>query len=263
MDSHDESKADYGDRSVEQLINLLSDPDARVRAEVRRDLCARPAEAIPKLVEALEAASEDVRFEISRALTEIGEPALEPMLKAILHPNTHVREAAARVLSLIGGEDARRRLNEAAYTEKRKTVRKELREAAAKIARKLESLDARLGTHLSQASAQQAREAGLTRKDQEEKKLYLSIVRNLIFSNWARPGLFSEEARGEEVLVTLKVEPDGSVSRVLIENRWQNTPLGESLKDAVRRSSPLPPAPEILVGSKKEIDLTFILRAPS
>jgi hypothetical protein len=263
MQADDEGTLGYANRSIEELIKLLSDPDPSVRAEARRHLSARPLEVIPKLLEALEAASEETRFEISKALTEIGEPALEPMMKAILHPNTHVREAAARVLSLIGGEDARRRLDEAAYTEKRKTVRKELREAAAKIARKLESLDARYATHPSQVSAQQAGEADLARKEQEEKKLYLSIVRNVILSNWAKPGLFSEGTRGEEVLVTLKLERDGSVSRVLIENKWQNTPFGESLKDAIRRSSPLPPVPETLAGSKKEIDLTFILRAPS
>jgi hypothetical protein len=252
----------HSDRSIDQLIRLLEDLEPQVRAEARHQLCARATEAIPKLLVGLEVGSEEARFEISKAFTEMGEAAIEPMLKAILHPNVHVREAAARVVSLIGGPDASRRLDEAARAEKRKTVRKELREASAKITRRLETEEARERTLSAGESSVAPGDADLSPQEREEKRLYLSIVRNLIVSNWARPGLFSEEPRGEEVLVTLKVEPDGTVSRVLMENKWQNTPLGESLKDAIRRSSPLPSVPEVVARGRDEIDLTFILEAP-
>jgi len=249
-------------RSIDELIKLLENPEPKVRAEARQQLCARAAEAIPRLVVALQIGSEDVRFEISKALTEMGEATIQPMLKAILHPNVHVREAAARVLSLIGGPDASRRLDEAARAEKRKTVRKELREASAKITRRLETQEARQRAQRAEGGGMAPGDADLSPQEREEKRLYMSIVRNRIVSSWARPRLFSEQAGGEEVLVTLKVEPDGSVWRVLIENKWQNTPLGESLKDAIRRSSPLPSVPEVVARGRDEIDLTFILEAP-
>lgn len=257
-----EEELSHTDATVDQLIKLLKDPEPKPRAEARRELCARGKEAIPKLVLAVEVGSEDMRFEISKALTEMGQAAIEPMLKAILHPNVHVRETAARVLSLIGGPDASQRLDEAARAETRKTVRKELREASAKIARRLESQEARQRTQRGEGAGVWPGEAELSRQEREEKRLYMSIVRNLIVSNWAKPRLFSEEPGGQEVLVTLKAEPDGTVSRVLIENKWQNTPLGESLKDAIRRSSPLPTVPEVVAGGRDEIDVTFILEAP-
>ncbi len=257
-----EEKAGGRDRTINELIRLLGDPDANVRSQARHQLCARAQEAIPRLVEGLESAYENIRFEISRALAEMGEIAIEPMLKAILHPDVQVRAAAARVLSLIGTEDALRRLDEAAMTEKRKTVRKELREASAKIARKLETRQLKQVPPEEKKTAEAPDEKELKPKEQEDRRVYLSIVKNLIISNWAKPQLFPAEPEGEEVLVTLKVDPDGTVSRVLIENKWQNTPLGESLKDAIRRSSPLPPVPEIVARGKNEIDLTFILPAP-
>jgi hypothetical protein len=247
--------------SIEQLIRLLENPELKVRAEARDRLCARATEAIPKLLVAIEVGSEEVRFEISKALMEMGQAAVEPMMKAILHPNVHVRETAARVLSLIGGPDASQRLDEAARAEKRKTVRKELREASAKIVRRLESQEARHRGQRAETVGMVPGESDLRPKEREEKRLYMSIVRSRIVSNWARPRLFSGVVGGEEVLVTLKVEPDGTVSRVLIENKWQNTPLGESLKDAIRRSSPLPAVPDVVARGRDEVDLTFILEA--
>ncbi len=253
----------HDDRPLKELIRLLGDQDANIRAESRHRLSAKGVEAIPGLLDAIQTVDEDVRFEISRVLTEMGEIAIERMMKAIVHPDVHVRAAAARVLSLTGGEDARRRLDEAAEAEGRKTVRKELREASAKIARRLETLETKHLSHLRQEGTEAPGEKAPTPKEQEEKKLYLSIVRNVILSNWATPRLFPAKVSGEEVLVTLKVDSDGNVSRVLLENKWQNTPLGESLKEAIRRSSPLPPLPEAVTRGKKEIDLTFILPAPS
>lgn len=252
----------FSHRAVDELIRFLGDPDAGVRAEARHQLLGRGKEAIPRLSAALELASEDIRFEVSKTLTEIGEAAIEPMLKAILHPNVHVREAAARVLSLIGDEDAQRRLGEAAQAETRKTVRKELREASAKIERRLESSSARERASTPPGEEGPYLEASPKQREHEEKRLYFSIVQNLIFSNWARPRRFGEASGGEEILVTLKVDKDGSVSRVLIENKWQSTALGESLKDAIRRSSPLPRVPEIVSAGRTEVDLTFILKAP-
>ena len=249
-------------QSVGQLVRLLEDADPQVRGEARRELCERGQEAIPELVNALKSTSEDVRFEISKALTGMGEIVVDPMLKAILHPDIHVRAVAARVLSLVGGEDAMRRLEEAASHEKRKTVRKELREASAKITRKLESLELAHPRAGSEGDGEAGSEKDLQPKEQEEKKLYLNIVRNLVLSNWARPLLFPEGSERPQVLVTLKTDRDGSVSRVLIENKWQNTALGSSLKEAIRRSSPLPPVPETIAPGKTEIDLTFILTAP-
>jgi len=253
---------DFSRRAVDELIRLLGDPDAKVRVEARHQLSGRGKEAILRLAAALELASEDVRFEVSRTLTEMGEAAIEPMLKAILHPSVHVREAAARVLSLIGDEDARRRLDEAAQAETRKTVRKELREASAKIERRLETSLARERAPAAPWDEEPHLEPSPKQRDREEKHLYFSIVQNLILSNWARPRRFGEAPVGEEVLVTLKVDRDGSVSRVLIENKWQNTQLGESLKDAIRRSSPLPQVPDVVAGGRTEVDLTFILKAP-
>jgi hypothetical protein len=249
-------------QSVDKLVRLLKDSDPQVRGEARRQLCERGREAIPELVNALRSASEDVRFEISKALTGMGETVVDPMLEAILHPDIHVRAVAARVLSLVGGEDALRRLEEATNNEKRKTVRKELREASAMITRKLESLELAHSATAGEGGGEPGSEAELKPKDQEEKKLYLNIVRNLVLSNWARPLLFPEGSERPQVLVTLKADRDGSVSRVLIENKWQNTALGASLKEAIRRSSPLPPVPEIIAPGKTEIDLTFILTAP-
>lgn len=253
---------DFRHRAVDELIRLLGDPDAKVRAEARKQLLQKGKQAIPRLAAALELASETIRFEVSKTLTEIGNPAVEPMLKAILHPNVHVREVAARVLSLIGDEDARRRLDEAAQVETRKTVTKELREASAKIGRRLESALARERASAATEEEGPALELSPKQREHEEKRLYLSIVQNLILSKWARPRRVGEPSGGEEILVTLKADKDGSVSRVLIENKWQSTALGESLKDAIRRSSPLPPVPEIVSGGRTEVDLTFILKAP-
>lgn len=253
---------DFSHRAVDELIRLLGDPDAKVRAEARQQLFRRGKEAIPRLAAALELASETIRFEVSKTLTEIGKPAIEPMLKAILHPNVHVREVAARVLSLIGDEDARRRLDEAAQVETRKTVTKELREASAKIGRRLESSAARDRTSAAPGEEGPPLEPSPKQKEHQEKRLYFSIVQNLILSHWVRPRLFGEPSGGEEILVTLKVDKDGSVSRVLIENKWQSTALGESLKDAIRRSSPLPRVPESVSGGRTEVDLTFILKTP-
>jgi len=249
----------HNHRSLDGLIKLLDNPDPKVRAQVRQELCARAEEAIPRLVEALGVAYENIRFEISKTLMEMGEAALKPMMEAIQHPDEHVRALAARVLSLIGGEEARKRLDEVARTEKRKTVRKELREASATIARRLESLEGKPPFRFSPKRPELGTANGLSVQERQEKTLYFNIVKSVILSNWARPRLFSEEAESEGVLVTLKVERDGSVSRVLIENKWQNTSLGESLKDAVRRSAPLPPVPEVIAHGKEEIDITFIL----
>ncbi len=249
----------HSERTVEELVKLLGDPEPETRAEARKKLQARGKQAIPKLLIAVEVGSGDVRFEISKALTEMGQPAIEPMLKAILHPNVHVRETAARVLSLIGGPEACQRLDEAARAEKRRTVSKELREASAKIRRRLETQKTRAHADASRAGSGFGKEEDLSQPGREERQLYLSIVRNLIVSNWAKPPSSPEEPGQQEVLVTLKVEPDGTVSRVLIENKWQNTPLGNSLKDAIRRSSPLPPVPDVLAGGRDEIDLTFVL----
>jgi hypothetical protein len=248
---------------LDELINMLGDADPQVRAQGRRLLCARTQEAIPRLVKAMEVAAEDVRFEISKALTEMGEEALGPMMEAIRHPNAHVRAIAARVLSLTGGQDARNRLDEMARREERKTVRKELREAAAMISRRLESVAARQATHPPREGAEPHKPAGLSEKEQQQKKLYLSIVRDLILSNWTVPHRALPESDAEEILVTLKVDRDGGVFRVLIENKWQNSPLGESLKDAVRRSAPFPHVPEVVARGKPEIDITFILPLPS
>jgi len=251
------------DRPLDELIRQLSDADVHVRAEARHWLCARAKEAVPRLIEAIQPAEEAMRFEISRVLAEMGEVTLKPMMDAIRHPDLHVRTVAARVLSLIGTEEARKLLNEAASSEQRKTVRKELREASANIARRIESVEARAAERSRQERIKPRKPDELSEKQRQEKKLYLNIVRNLILSNWARPRLFPPQGRPEEVLVTLKVDRDGSVSRVLIENKWQNSPLGESLKDAVRRSAPFPPVPEAVAPGKSEIDITFILPVPS
>jgi HEAT repeat protein len=214
------------------------------------------------LVEAMQIVPESTRFEISRALTEMGQAAVEPMLDAIQHPDARVRAVAARVLSLTGGADARNRLEDAARTEKRKTVRKELREASAKIARRLEGGKDWLVGRPRPESIEADEQNGLTQKERAEKGLYFNIVRNLILSNWAKPLLFSAATEAEEILVTLKVDSDGGVSRVLIENKWQNSPLGESLKEAIRRSAPFPPVPDPVARGKPQIDITFILPVP-
>jgi len=248
---------------VEELIKLLGDADPQVREEARHRLCARAEEAVPKLMEALQAVEEDVRFEISRALTEMGETAVKAMMEVIQHADPHVRAVAARVLSLVGGETALKRLDQEARKEKRKTVRKELREAAAKIAKRLEDVKLRSQGRSAEERGEAQGRDGLSEKEREEKRLYLNIVRNLILSNWARPRSFSAETEAEEVLVTLKVDTDGSLSRVLLENKWQSSLVGESLKDAIRRSSPFPPVPEAVARGKYEIDITFILPVPS
>lgn len=250
-------------RPLDELINMLGDADPEVRAQARRRLCARPQEVIPRLVKAMVAAPEDVRFEISKALTEMGKDALDSMMEAIQHPNAHVRAIAARVLSLTGGQDARNRLDEMAQREERKTVRKELREASAKITRRFESMAARRAARPPRESAEPHKPSGLSEEEQQEKKLYLNIVRDLILSNWTVPRRSLPESEAEEILVTLKVDRDGGVFRVLIENKWQSSPLGESLKDAIRRSAPLPHVPEVVARGKPEIDITFILPIPS
>jgi len=251
------------DYPVDQLINLLGDADPQVRAQARHRLSARAEEAIPELVQAMQAEGERTRFEVSKALTEMGEAAVRPMLEAIQHPNARVREVAARVLSLIGGEHAQKHLDEVARREKRKTVRKELREAAAKIGRRLESISAKSEAHSALGDARPHGQEGLSDKEREEKRLYFSIVRNLILSNWTRPRPFSAEAEPDEALVTLKLDRDGGLSRVLMENKWQDSPLGESLKGAIRRSAPFPPVPEGVARGKREIEITFILPVPS
>ena len=258
-----EEAADRGYRRLDVLIKLLDNPDPKIRALARRELCARAQEAIPKLMEALEVVDENVRFEISKVFIDMDAAALKPMMDAIQHPNDSVRSVAARVLSLIGGDDARKCLEEAARTEKRRTVRNELREASATIARRLEGLEKSSSARPDSASSGLGIRDGLTVREREEKTLYFNIVKNLILSNWAKPRLFSHEAEGDEVLVTLKAARDGSISRVLIENKWQNTSLGESLKDAIRRSAPLPPIPEVIARGKDEIDITFILPVPT
>jgi len=250
-------------RTVEELIERLGDADPQVRAQARRELCARAEEAIPKLMEAMEVMPKSVHFEISKTLTEMGKAAHKGMMEAIQHPDPYIRSMAARVLSLIGGEEARKRLEEIARGEKRKTVRKELREASAKIARRLESVGVRPAAPSPRESAESPKPKGLSEKEQQEKSLYLSIVRNLILSNWSRPRLSASEAEAEDILITLKVDRGGSVFRVLIENKWQNSPLGESLKDAIRRSARFPAVPEALARGKDEVEITFILPVPS
>ncbi len=255
--------ADGNSGSLDELVNLLGDADPQVRAQARRRLCARPQEVIPKLLRAMEVAPENVCFEISKALTEMGEDALDPMMEAIQHPNAHVRAIAARVLSLTGGQVARTRLDEMAAGEERKTVRKELREASAKITRRLESIAARQAARSPQESAEHHKPGGLSEEEQQEKKLYLNIVRDIILSNWTVPRRSLPESEAEEILVTLKLDRDGGVFRVLVENKWQNSPLGESLKDAIRRSAPFPHVPDAVARGKPEIDITFILPVPS
>ncbi len=250
------------DLSLDQLIERLGNPDPQVRTQARQGLTARKEIAISGLVGALESVGERVRFEISKVLADIGEPSIKPMMEAIQHPNAHVRAVAARVLSLIGGETARHHLEGIAQEEKRKTVRKELREAAAQIARRLENIALKSASRSTLDRVEEQAPKALTEKEREEKGLYFNIVRNLILSNWSKPRPFSMETEAEEVLVTLKVDRDGSVSRVLIENKWQNSPLGESLKDAIRRSTPLPPVPEGVARGKHEVDITFILPIP-
>ena len=250
-------------RPVEEVIERLRDADPQVRAQARRELCARAEEAIPKLLEAMQVMPKSVHFEISKTLTEMGKSAHKGMMDAIQHPHPRVRSIAARVLSLIGGQNARKRLEKIAGSEKRKTVRKELREASAKIARRLDSVAVKPAGRSPRESAESPKPKGLSEKEQQEKKLYLNIVRNLILSNWSRPHLSASEAEAEDVLITLKVDRDGSVFRVLIENKWQNSPLGESLKDAVRRSAPFPAVPKAAARGKPEVEITFILPVPS
>jgi hypothetical protein len=248
---------------LEHLIGQLADEDAQIRAEARKQLVSRGEDVIPHLVEAMESVSERARFEISKVLADMGEASLMAMTEAIQHPSAHVRAVAARVLSLIGGEPARKHLEDIARREKRKTVRKELREAAAQIGRRLENVSFKSRPRASLEGLGTQETDGLSPKEREEKTLYFNIVRNLILSNWSKPRLFPSDPEAEEVLVTLKVDRDGSVSRVLIENKWQNSPLGESLKDAIRRSTPFPPVPEPVARGKHEVDITFILPIPA
>ena len=262
MTSEEKQKAAGEEFPFDQLINLLGDPDPHVRAQARQQLTARGEDVIPELVEAMQEVGERVRFEISKALTTMGDASTKAMMEAIQHPNAHVRAVAARVLSLVGGETARQHLESIAHGEKRKTVRKELREAAAQITRRLEKIALKSQTRSTLDHAEPQAGDGLTDKEREEKRLYFNIVKNLILSSWAKPRLFTAEPEAEEVLVTLKVDRDGSVSRVLIENKWQNTPLGESLKDAIRRSTPLPPVPDGVARGKHEVEITFILPIP-
>ena len=181
------------DFSLDQLIERLGNPDPQVRTQARQGLTARKEAPISGLVGALERVGERVRFEISKVLADIGEPSIRPMIEAIQHPNAHVRAVAARVLSLIGGETARQHLEGIAQEEKRKTVRKELREAAAQIARRLENIALKSASRSALDRVEEQPSEALTEKEREEKGLYFSIVRNLILSNWSKPRPFSME----------------------------------------------------------------------
>lgn len=90
-------------RSVQPLVQALTDPDADVRSKVAGALKKMPASSLDPLIDALRDPSPDLRREAAQVLGEIKDiRAITPLIKSLDDGDERVRAGAAGALEKIG-----------------------------------------------------------------------------------------------------------------------------------------------------------------
>jgi HEAT repeat protein len=128
--------------AVEVLINSLGHTGENgIMSSVHFQPVARAlgrlgSVAVPGLIQALAREEEEIRFQAEQTLASIGKPAIPNLLDALYANQATTKRGAARVLTLMGGLEARLAIEHSIELEQNEERRNELREALVEFNRR-------------------------------------------------------------------------------------------------------------------------------
>lgn len=91
--------------------------------------------------------------------------------------------------------------------------------------------------------------------------LYLALVRKAMYDAWEQPGGL-RSAMGRQVIASVRIARDGTVTRAEIIRPTGISILDESVEKALRAVNRLPPLPESYRGPHRDIQIAFELSEP-
>ncbi len=116
---------------------------------------------------------------------------------------------------------------------------------------------------ISKIKSQIKREQGLSSVQEGEGlnlKVYTSIAKSLIESNWVYPpALLGLAKKDLEAVVILKIKRSGQIIKFWFKKKSNDTIFDTSIIKAIKKSNPLPPLPEGYKKRYEEIEIHFSL----
>jgi len=89
---------------------------------------------------------------------------------------------------------------------------------------------------------------------------YFDILHDRFFSQWDQPTSVTESNDRFATTVLLRIEKDGRISKATVVGSSGNPVMDDSVKDALKRVSRVPPLPEPLAKSAPfEVKINFEL----